>query len=154
MHPSCGAAFFTLCQVTCRNRVILAVMQHEQEQHGPRSHRIFPVLCSLCALVVVSLVLIQVENRANREDAVDVEFLEWLDRECPLVHVADIPSPIMFPDESQPILSMLSDHDIMWSSDGSLSHSLCVSKNRVADAQRLIEEHFPGIQLVPIPTAL
>ncbi len=111
---------------------------------------IFPVLCSLCALFFVSIALISVETRANREDAVDVEFPEWLDHQCPLVHVADIPSPIMFPNESQPILSMLSDHNILWISGGSLSHSLSVSKDRVADVQRMIEEHFPGIQLVQI----
>ncbi len=108
------------------------------------------MLCSFCALVLVSLALIHIENRASQEDAVDAAFVEWLDRECPLVHVADIPSPIMFPDESQPLLSMLSDHDILWSCGGSLSHSLSVSKNRVADAWQLIKEHFPDIQLVPI----
>ena len=151
--PSCGSLRFTLYSVARRNRVIAAVMQHQRIQLQPRSHRIFPVLCSLCALVLVSLALTHVENRANQEHAGDVAFLEWLDREYPLVHVADIPSPIMFPDESQPILSMLSDHDIMWSSGGSLSHSLSVSKNRVADARQLIQEHFPDIQLVPIADA-
>lgn len=138
--------------VNRRHPVTLNVMQQQPSQchSGNRPRGIVAVMCSLCALNCVSIGLTNVTTKADRDAAELAELEDWLDREFPLVHVANIASPIMFSDESDSILAMLSDHDIMWISGGSLSHSLSVSKNRVAKAQQLIRDNFPEIQLVSL----
>ena len=117
------------------------------------------VACSILALVSVAVTVSRIDTKdqsfigdaggfvADPRTESEESVVARLDKVYPLVEICDIPNPSTFPEESVPILDLLSDHDITCCTFGSMSHSLFVSKNRVAEARKLLKEHFPSIRL-------
>ena len=66
----------------------------------------------------------------------------------PWVIVARIPSPIMFPDQCNEVLTSLQSSGIFWVSGGSLSHRLSVQKSQADQARKLILGAGHGARLV------
>ena len=102
---------------------------------------------------VISLVLLSAGislRRINDEAYLDEFFRDIKPCDTP---VATIPSLIMSV-EGRPVVDMLSAHDIMWSSGGSLSHTVDVPVEDAERARQLVFDPFPAVEVIWLPYVL
>ncbi len=66
--------------------------------------------------------------------------------------VAKIPSLIMYPAKGEPVVVMLSAHNIQWDSGGSMEHTICVPAEDAERARQLIFDQFPDVHVVWLPS--
>ena len=110
-----------------------------------------PSLKPFCVTTaVISLLLLSAGislQRMNDEAYLDRFFRNIKPCDTP---VATIPSLIMS-DKGRPVVDMLSAHDIMWSSGGSLSHTVDVPAEDAERARQLIFDQFPAVEVIWLP---
>jgi hypothetical protein len=71
--------------------------------------------------------------------------------QLPLVAIARVPNPDMFPVAFQPIRELLARHGLHWHSKGNLTHTLYVNTSDGDRAQRLLIGCRPDIELIELP---
>lgn len=59
-----------------------------------------------------------------------------------------MPSTSVFPAKGRPVLNLLSDHHIAWTSGGSMEHTIAVPAADAERARQLIFDHFPDVDVI------
>ena len=106
-------------------------------------HKPLCVSIALISLVLLSMCCtLQRPPEAISDDLILQQFKETD------TAVAKIPSLIMYPAKGRPVVNLLSDHDIQWSSGGSMEHTIAVPAADAEKARQLIFDHFPDVHVI------